>query len=209
MNGASHVLFAAGRGGDPARHQVMIERLQAAGLVVVAPQFPMLPPGRADRVALEARLATIDAQLSALPADARIMAVGHSIGATLLLAKAGAVLWLGPGDRIETPRDRRLVALALLAPPLGYFAAPGALDGLALPLMLRVGSADMVTPPASCDPFVAMLAGRCSLDFALVEHADHFSFMDERPPGQPEPWAAAAAGRAQLADAVIAFAAAA
>jgi predicted dienelactone hydrolase len=135
-----------------------------------------------------------------------VVGVGHSIGATLLLARAGADLWLGPEDRIAGVRDPRLSALVLLAPALGYFAAPGALDAVDLPLLLRVGSADAVTPPDDARRFVAALNGRISCDFAVVDGADHFSFMDQRPPGQPEPWADAATFRVQLAERIIALA---
>ena len=197
------VVFAAGRAGDPVRHQALLDRISDAGLTVVAPEFAPFPMGRARLGDLQARIDGLDDALAALPASTRIIGVGHSIGATLLLAKAGAHMWAGPGERVRVAPDARIAGLVLLAPPVGYFAAPGALEPLSIPIMLKVGVRDAVTPPASYAGLRLTLEGRLPLDFEVVDGADHFSFMDVRPPDQPEPMAAAETCRQHLADQII------
>lgn len=200
------VLFASGRGGDPVRHQPFLDRIRAAGLNVIAPIFPMLPLGRAKLADLEIRMAVLERALEAIDRDRRVIGVGHSIGATLLLAKAGANLWVEPDARVLTQQDQRLARLILMAPPVGFFAVPHALDSLRAPLTLRVGSLDEVTPVSSYAGFAAALPQPKLLDFAVVDGADHFSFMDTRPPGQDEPFAGAQKLREDLADRIISIA---
>lgn len=135
-----------------------------------------------------------------------VVGVGHSIGATILLAMAGAQIWLGPGEKLPIGIEPRIDRLALLAPPVGFFGAPGALEAVSVPIFLRSGENDTITPPQTHSQFAEDLGARLSVDFAIVPQAGHFSFMDTLPPGQDEPMPDAAAFRARLADDIISFA---
>lgn len=48
-----------------------------------------------------------------------IVGVGHSIGATLLLALAGGQMWLGPGELLPIRKEDRIRKLVLFAAPMG------------------------------------------------------------------------------------------
>lgn len=200
------VLLAAGRGGSPSRHARLRERLEEAGFPVVAPQAAMLSGPRPTRAELEDRLAVLEAAIAKIPDDQRIVGVGHSIGATLLCALAGATMWLGPGQPIDVRADPRLSRLVMLAPPLGYFAAPGSTSALHLPLMICMGGADTITPPRTARDFVANLPAASAAGLAVEPQAGHFSFMDIPPPGQEPAFAAEAQFRERLYDEIIAFA---
>lgn len=188
------VLFAVGSGGQPQRHGTLLDTLAAAGCTVVAPHFARLaaPPVREPDLLLRARRLSL-ALDACLPPGAPALAVGHSIGAATLLALAGGQMWLGPGRPVAIPVDARLTRLALLACPTGFFQAPGGLDGVQLPILAWVGSADEVTPPDQSRWLARALEPRCPVDLRITEGAGHFSCMDLPPPGTTEPLAGKAA----------------
>jgi len=113
--------------------------------------------------------------------------VGHSIGAATLVALAGAQMWLGPGRRVNIAPDGRLTRLALLAPPTGFFQAPGALDAVRVPILAWVGSEDGITPPAQTEWLAHAMRDWQTVDVRLTAGAGHFSFMDLPPPHTTEP----------------------
>ncbi|MGL1931318.1 MAG: hypothetical protein OCC45_06105 [Desulfotalea sp.] len=115
------------------------------------------------------------------------MAVGHSIGATILVALAGAQMWLGPGRRIDIALDSRLTKIALLAPPTGFFQAPGALDAVRTPILTWAGSADIITPPDQTKWLAHAMRDLQAVDVRVTDGAGHFSFMDLPPPNTSEP----------------------
>ena len=189
------------------RHSVLIGRLEQAGLQFIAPEFGMMQGLHPTMEDLLQRIDLIGSSLSGLSPDTRIFGIGHSIGASLLLAMAGAAMWLGPGRRLPVDREERLRAIALLAPPVGFFQAPGALDTLDLPIFLRSGGADKVSPASTHRQFLERLPQGLPVDFRVEEKADHFSFMDQRPPKQdPEFPEDEAALRERLHDELVALA---
>lgn len=201
------IVFAAGRGGSPSRHAQLIERMEAAGFAVAAPDAPMLAGTMPTAEELAGRAEALAVAIARIPEEARIVGVGHSIGASVLAAMAGATMWLSPGRQAPIARAERLDRLVMLAPPTGFFMAPGALDGLRLPILLRSGGADPITPPASHAAFVAALPDPSLADHATEPQAGHFSFMDSLPPGQQPAFAGEAGFRARLHEEIAAFAA--
>jgi pimeloyl-ACP methyl ester carboxylesterase len=177
------VLFAVGGGGDPERHLALLASLAEHGFTVVAPHFQRLasprPPG--DELQTRARRLGLALDLVARP-GVPVAGVGHSIGATMLLALAGGHVWLGPGQRLAIPPDGRLDRLALLAPATDFFRAPGALDGVRTPILAWAGRRDVVTPPAQAELLKDALGGRVPVEVRVVEDAGHLSFMNV-PPG--------------------------
>lgn len=205
---AGTILFAAGRGGSPSRHSAMIGFWREAGIEVIAPEFAMLPMGRPTPDNLLARIAILREALDVAGATevaGPVTGIGHSIGGTLLLAMAGAHIWTGPGAKLAIDTEPRLARLVMLAPPVGALRAPHSLDGVQLPVMLRSGSADETTPSADHRWLAQALGDRSQVDFAVVEGAGHFTFMDQGPPGMAEPMRDAPAYRARLASEILAF----
>jgi hypothetical protein len=182
------VLFAVGSGGNPERHVTLLEALTESGCTVVAPHFQRL----ASPVPTEAEL-TLRARRLSLALDefsqpgTTAVGVGHSIGAAMLVALAGGQLWLSPSLRVHVPIDTRLTRLGLLAPPTGFFQAPGALDALRVPILAWVGSEDRITPPAQAQWLAQAMRDWQTVDVRVTEGAGHFSFMDQPPPHTVEP----------------------
>ena len=182
------VLFAVGSGGQPERHATLLETLVESGCTVIAPHFERLSspfPGEAE-ITLRARRLSL-ALDSFLQPGATAAGVGHSIGATTLVALAGGQMWLGPGQRVNIARDSRLTRLALLAPPTGFFQAPGALNAVRVPILAWVGSRDDITPPAQIEWLMQAMRDWQAVDVRITEGAGHFSFMDLPPPQTTEP----------------------
>jgi pimeloyl-ACP methyl ester carboxylesterase len=104
-----------------------------------------------------------------------------------LLTLAGAVGSTIARERLDIARDERLTRLALFAPATDFFRAPGALDDLGATILAWVGTNDTITPPTQA----ALLkqAPRAQVEVRVIEGADHFSFMDVRPPQMVEPLA--------------------
>ena len=182
------VLFAVGAGGQPQRHATLLDALAESGCTVVAPYFERLSSPVPSEEELTLRARRLSLALDAfVQHPAKAMAVGHSIGATTLVALAGAHMWLGPGRRIGVAQDSRLARLALLAPPTGFFQAPGALDAVRVPILAWAGSADSITPPAQIEWLAQAMRGWNTVDVRVTEGAGHFSFMDMPPPQATEP----------------------
>ena len=178
------VLFAAGRGGNPLRHRPLLDHLATLGCRVIAPHFDHLPsplPSGPELRERCRRLQTAAAELADRAAPT--IGVGHSIGAALLLALAGADLETVDGERLSPGISRRLDRLALLAPPADFFRRPGALRALALPVAIWAGAADTVTPLAQSRFLHDALTAQVPVELHVEYAADHFSFMDELPPG--------------------------
>ena len=84
---ARSLVFAAGRGGHPGRHAGLLQAFADQGFRVVAPHFDRLATPVPTREALEDRARRLVAAVARLcPPDAPLCGVGHSLGATLLLA---------------------------------------------------------------------------------------------------------------------------
>ena len=183
------VLFAVGAGGQPERYATLLDTLVESGCMIVAPHFDRL----ASSVPREEEL-TLRARRLSLALDAFVQpgitaaGVGHSIGAATLIALAGAQMWLGPGRCVNNiSQDSRLTRIALLAPPTGFFQAPGALDSVRVPILAWVGSADNITPPAQTERLAHAMRDWQTVDVRVTDGAGHFSFMDLLPPQTIEP----------------------
>jgi len=182
------VLFAVGAGGQPERHATLLSALAESGCTVVAPHFERLTslfPGEAD-LTLRARRLSLALDAFVQP-GAAVAGVGHSIGATTLVAMAGAQMWLVPGRCVNVAPDDRLTRLALLASPTGFFQLPGALDAVRVPMLAWVGSEDDITPVAQTEWLAHALRDRQTVDVRITSGAGHFSFMDLPPPQTTEP----------------------
>lgn len=182
------MLFAVGAGGQPERYATLLAALTEFGCKVIAPHFERLAspvPGDTD-LTLRARRLSLALDAFVQPGTT-VAGVGHSIGAATLLALAGAQMWLGPGRRIHIAPDGRLARLALLAPPTGFFQAPGALDAVRAPILAWAGTEDHITPPAQTEWLAHAMRNSQPIDVRVTTGAGHFSFMDLPPPQTTEP----------------------
>lgn len=200
------VLFAAGSGGNPLRHRPLLEQLAARGCTVVAPHFGRLPTAMPTGAELEVRRRWLIAALAECAgAGLPVCGVGHSIGAALLLGLAGGELTTFNGDRLSPALRLGLGRLALLAPPADFFRQPGALRALTIPIRIWAGGRDTVTPPAQGLYLRDALSPQAPVAIEVEAEAGHFSFMDEPPPGVPDPHPDRTGFLRALADAVGRF----
>ena len=177
------VLFCAGRGGNPSRHLPFLQTLAARGLTVVAPHFhmvPMAPPSASD---LDGRIDIAQAALKAAAPGLPVIGIGHSIGTVVLLTMAGGKATTLAGETAQSG-TQAFAKLFLLAPPTQFFRRPGALDGIAMPVIIRVGDQDAVTPPEQAQ-FLAGTLPNATL--TIDAGAGHFTYMDELPPQISDP----------------------
>ena len=181
------VLFAVGRGGDPQRHLPLLRSLAATGITVVAPHFKMVAPEPSeDDLMLRGRRLTLALESTPNP-SLPVAGVGHSINATLLLALAGGRLWTRLESQPAIEPCRRLDRLVLLAPALGFFRVPGALNEVRILILAWAGTEDIFAPPADVEFLKRALECRLSIDLQIVKGAGHFSFMNSPPPQFSEP----------------------
>ena len=186
--GSPIILFSVGSGGQPERHASLLGALAEAGCMVVAPHFERLASTTPTNEELTVRARRLTLALDAfIEPSERVIGVGHSIGAAILLAMAGAHLRLGPSRCVAIAPDHRLSGLALLAPPTGFFQAPNALDAVRVSTLACVGSADRITPPAQSEWLARTMRDWNVVDVRVAEGAGHFSFMDVPPPHTTEP----------------------
>jgi predicted dienelactone hydrolase len=182
------VLFAVGSGGQPERYSTFLEELVESDFTVIAPHFERLvsPYPKEEELTLRGRRLSLALTAFSQP-GAKVVGVGHSIGAATLVALAGAQMWVGPGLQVNITPENRLSRLALLAPPTGFFKAPGALDAVRIPILVWVGSKDRITPPEQSKWLAQAISGSQSVDLRITDGAGHFSFMDLAPPNTIEP----------------------
>lgn len=181
-------LFAVGAGGLPERYVSLLNALVNSGFTVIAPHVERLTSAYPSEAEITLRASRLSLALDAFSdTSVTIIGVGHSIGATTLLAMSGAQMWLGPNQPLAIPFDNRLTKLALLAPPTGFFQAPGALDLLAIPVEVWVGSEDSITPPAQSQYLATAAPEHHPITVHIEKGAGHFSFMDNGPPHMTEP----------------------
>jgi predicted dienelactone hydrolase len=182
------VLFAVGSGGQPERYSTLLAALIDKGYTVIAPHFARLtsPFPTEEDLTMRARRLLLALHAFSQP-NALVTGVGHSIGATLLIALAGGQLWLGPNYKVAMPVAANIQRIALLAPPTGFFQAPNALNNVTVPVLLWVGSKDNITPPAQSEWLAQSLPNSALVDLRITENAGHFSFMNLAPPKVIEP----------------------
>lgn len=180
---ACTLLFAVGGGGNPERHLPLLTALADSGCLVVAPHFERLvsPTPTCDDLLMRARRLELALDTVARP-GLPVAGVGHSIGATMLLALAGAEARTRDGDLLPVTPDPRLERLVIFAPATDFFRGPKALDAVRIPIFAWAGAADEITPPEQVQFLRRTLNPDVPVEVRIVEGAGHFSFMHELPP---------------------------
>jgi len=176
-------IFAAGRGGSPVRYLPLLRAVAQQGCTIIAPHFEMLLSLTPTKEELEVRIEMLEIVLKLYShAHQTMVGIGHSIGGTLLLALAGGKALTYSGQHIAPNSIWKFERLALLAPPVGYFLHPGALQSVDTQIYLRNGGKDTVTPPSKALLLKQIFEKQGQIEFLLDEEAGHFSYMDELPP---------------------------
>jgi predicted dienelactone hydrolase len=200
------VLVSHGNGGTPWAYREMARHLVQAGFVVALPahtgntrndnQLAGTAANLANRprhVSLSIDAALADPVLGSHIAATGVGVIGHSIGGYTALAAAGGKPWTGPQERkgaepspVPVTPDARIRSLVLLNPATFWFIGES-LRAVHLPILLRTGGKDALTPAEHARAVINGVA-----DAALVEHeeiagAGHFAFMSKFPPEMTRP----------------------
>ncbi|WP_066039247.1 alpha/beta hydrolase family protein [Herbiconiux solani] len=194
------LLFGPGAGGDPARYDGLITAAAAAGFIVSAPLHERFD-GRTvtDEQMRERAVGLAEAlrEVDRLDADRHgtdhhdrdrhrvdrqglpVVAAGHSVGGWAALCLAGARPWSRAGQPIPVPVEPRITKVVALAPTVGWFAAPNALDELRVPVVVLTGAADAVTPPATAE---LLRAAPAEVSVHTYPGVGHLDFLTTLPP---------------------------
>lgn len=174
------VLFGPGAGGDPARYETLLAAAADAGFIVIAPIHERFDGRtvtdeqmRQRAVGLADSLREIDRQ------DLRVIAAGHSAGGWAALCLAGAQPWGRDRRPIPVPVEPRVAKVVALAPTVGWFQAPAALDNLRVPVIVLAGAADTVTPPKTAE---ILRAAPAEVSVHTYDGVGHLDFLSALPP---------------------------
>ncbi|WP_432377473.1 alpha/beta hydrolase family protein [Duganella sp. P38] len=202
------VVVSHGHSGTPWAYRELAKHLALSGFVVALPahtgntRLDNTLAGTAANLANRPRHLTLvidaalaDATLAPHIARDGVAVIGHSIGGYTALAAAGGIAWSGPYERknssaqpepVTVTPDPRIKSLVLLNPATFWFIA-GSLRPVDLPILLRTGEKDDITPIEHAHKIIEGVARP-----ALVEHKDiagagHFAFMSKFPPEMTRP----------------------
>jgi predicted dienelactone hydrolase len=200
------VVISHGNSGTPWAYRQLAKHLVLAGFAVALPAHTgntrldnslagtaanLVNRPRHITLAIDAVLA--DPVLQAHVARSGVAVIGHSIGGYTALAAAGGQAWTGPHESkggqpapVPVTPDARIRSLVLLNPATFWFIE-GSLRSVLLPILLRTGEKDELTPIEHAHNIINGVA-----DPALVEHQDipgagHFAFMSKFPPEMTRP----------------------
>ncbi len=223
------VAISHGNGGTPWGYRWIATELVHAGFAVALVEhtgnsrtdnsLAGTPANLANRprhitLALDATFAAFEAHLA--PGAA---VIGHSIGGYTALAACGGKPVALPNETpdgtahpVAVTPDGRVHAAVLFAPALPWFMAPGALESVAVPLLVRSGERDELAPPMFIDRVLHSLPAATRVDHQVVAGAGHFAFfgpvpphLASSPPGQDPPGFDRAAAQRQLCSEVLTF----
>ena len=195
------VVISHGGGGSSLTHRGLALSLAQCGFVVALLEHP--GNNRADN-SLEGTLANlenrprhlslaIDASFAhpligpALAPD-KVAVIGHSMGGyTALAAAGGRPLWRQDGTgqaevrQVAVSADPRIGALVLLAPACGWFAYPGGLAEVDLPIMLRTAEKDALAAQLHAHIVQHDERDPRKVDAGVVANAGHHAFQSPFP----------------------------
>jgi predicted dienelactone hydrolase len=200
------VVVSHGHSGTPWAYREMAKHLALAGFVVALPAHTGNTRNDNGLAGTAANLAnrprhislSIDAALADPVVGSYIVStgvgvIGHSIGGYTALAAAGGEAWTGPYETkgaaptpVQVTHDARIRSLVLLNPATFWFIGES-LRTINVPIMMRTGEKDEVTPAEHARKVIDGVA-----DSTLVEHkeiagAGHFAFMSKFPPEMTRP----------------------
>jgi predicted dienelactone hydrolase len=196
------VVVSHGSGGSGLTHRGLATYLARHGFVVLLPEHPgnnrddnrlagthALLERRPRDVSATLDWAFQDPELAPHLIPGRAAVIGHSLGGYTALALAGGRPWAAPHETPDhQPRpvpvtpDPRVKALVLLAPAAFWFAAPGALQEVRVPILLLTGEHDRMTPASQAEVVKQGVSAGTPVEHRTVPNAGHFSFLTPFPP---------------------------
>ena len=202
------VVISHGHSGTPWAYRQLARHLVLAGFVVALPahtgntRLDNTLAGTAENLANRPRHITLtinaalaDATVGAHIAGNGVAVIGHSIGGYTALAAAGGLPWSGPYDRkdsgtqpepVPVTPDARIRSLVLLNPATFWFIA-GSLRPVNLPILIRTGEKDEITPIEHAHKIIEGVAHPELVEHQDIAGAGHFAFMSKFPPEMTRP----------------------
>jgi predicted dienelactone hydrolase len=227
------VVISHGNGGSGSIYRVLAGHLARAGCVVAMLDHPGNTRGDNELARTVANLErrprhlklVIDWAFAAGPFAARLVPnavalVGHSLGGYTALALAGGQPTASAREtggeplELDVLSDERVRALVLLAPATQFFAAPGALQHVRVPVLMITAEFDEHTPAVHAEIVERGISDPALLEHRTIAGAGHFSFLDPFPkatsgaavpPSQDPPGFDRVAFGAELGADVVAF----
>jgi predicted dienelactone hydrolase len=195
------VLISHGNGGSPWAYRELAVHLAKHGFVVALPEHPGNCRGNNELAGTAANLenrprhlrlvadAVLDDELlSGLVDNKGYGVIGHSIGGYAALALAGGAARRereetasGKPQSVRIVSDKRVRTLVLLAPATPWFLDEGSLSEVAVPILMKTGDRDEITPEWHARIVVEGVADASLVDHEIVVGAGHFSFMSAFP----------------------------
>lgn len=228
------VAISHGNGGTPWGYRGLAAHLAREGFVVALVEHPgnsrndnslagtpenLANRPRHVRLALSAAFADGVIGPRLVPESAAV--IGHSIGGYTALAVAGGRPMAMPNETPEgvarpvvVEKDPRVRAVVLFAPALVWLIGPGALADVHVPVFVRTGDRDELTPPYYVEAILRGLPEGARVDSAVVPGAGHFAYFwpvpaamagPGFPPSQDPPGFDRAGYQPQLYGEVLAF----
>jgi predicted dienelactone hydrolase len=196
------VVISHGTGSWNLPHRRLAAHLARNGFVVALPVHPgdnredrSLTDAPANLFARPRHLGAVidhvlaDPELGGALLPGRVAVIGHSMGGCTALALAGAIPTTLPREEPEgVPRalavasDPRVAALVLLAPATAWFRERGALDAVAVPVLMMSGDRDEITTPWHAEVVENGLTAAAPLEHRVIAGAGHYSFLSPYPP---------------------------
>ena len=188
------VLFSHGHGGSSELYPTITNYLAEQGFIVAAVEHfgnnrknGSLNNSDENLVLRPRHLSlTIDAVLKDSEIGGRIdweniFGVGHSLGGYSLVALAGGQPWTITGKKLKVESDPRMKGMVLLAPGVGWFNAPHALDAVKLPILVLHAEHDLITPFWNTEILLNRVPDKGRVRARTVPGAGHFSFLSPFP----------------------------
>lgn len=196
------VVISHGMGSWNLLHRRLAAHLARNGLVVAMPVHPgdnredrSLTDTPANLFARPRHLGAVidhvlaDGELGGALLPERVGVIGHSLGGYTALAVAGGIPTTIPREdpdgvsrALAVATDPRVAALVLLAPATAWYREEGALDAVAVPVLMMSGDRDEITTSWHSEVVEKGLGSAAPLEHRVVPGAGHFSFLSPYPP---------------------------
>jgi predicted dienelactone hydrolase len=201
------VIVSHGTGGSHLLYRIVGAHLARSGFVVAAPEHPRnnrndnslggtdtIVANRPEHVRQAIDWVYADAPLGPVLAPDTVAVVGHSLGGYTGLALAGGHPYCGPHESadgeahpVPVTADARVKALVLLAPATPWFAWPGGLVDVHVPILMVTGEKDESTTAWHAETVLRGLPETTSIEHVSVPGAGHYSFLAPFPEAMTNP----------------------